>query len=58
MCVFTGDLLLPAVLTGKLLMEAAKVGGSAFVVGLTSAAVAVAENKNPENRRARTKEFN
>jgi len=42
---------MPAVLSAKLFVEAAKVGGSAFTVGLKSAMSSVVENKDPEKRR-------
>jgi hypothetical protein len=46
-----GDVLMPAVLSTKLFFEAAKVGGSAFAVGLKSAVSSVAESQDPEKRR-------
>lgn len=46
-----GDILMPAVLSTKLFFEAAKVGGSAFAVGLKSAVSSVAESQDPEKRR-------
>ena len=46
-----GELIMPAVLSGRLLIEAAKVGSSAFWVGLKSACFAVVSSKNPERRR-------
>ena len=47
----TGDLLAPAILSGKLLLEAAKVGGGAFAVGLQSATTAIIQSQDPERRR-------
>jgi hypothetical protein len=53
-----GDLVMPAVLSAKLMFEAAKVGGSAAVIGIKSAAVALAQSHDPENRRrARRRSF-
>lgn len=53
-----GDLVMPAVLGAKLMFEAAKVGGSAAVVGIKSAAVALAQSHDPESRRrARRRSF-
>jgi len=46
-----GELIMPAVLSGRLLLEAAKVGSSAFIIGLKSACFAVVKSKNPERRR-------
>ena len=42
---------MPAVLSAKLFLEAAKVGGGAFSVGMKAALTQVAENQNPEKRR-------
>ena len=47
----TGDLLAPAILSGKLLFEAAKVGGGAFAIGLQSATTAIIQSQDPERRR-------
>jgi len=53
-----GELLMPVMLSTKLLLEAAKLGGSAFAVGLKSAAATVAESQGPEKRRrARRQSF-
>ena len=46
-----GDILAPAILSSKLLLEAGKIGGGAVAVGLKSAMVSVIENSNPEKRR-------
>ena len=46
-----GDVLMPAVLSAKLLVEAGKVGGSAFAVGMKSAVANVVENQDPMNKR-------
>lgn len=42
---------MPAVLSAKLLVEAAKVGGSAFAIGMKTAVTAVVESQGPEKRR-------
>jgi hypothetical protein len=53
-----GDLIMPAVLGAKLMFEATKVGGSAAIVAMKSAAVTLAQTHDPENRRrARRRSF-
>lgn len=46
-----GGLVMPAVLSAKLMLEAAKIGGSAALVGIKSAGFALAQSQNPENKR-------
>ena len=45
-----GDLIMPVLSSSRLFFKAAKVGGSATLVGLKSATVALVENQNPERR--------
>jgi hypothetical protein len=46
-----GDLLMPALLSAKLFLQATTVGSGAVIVGVKSAAAAVVESQNPRRRR-------
>mmetsp|Transcript_477 Transcript_477/g.671 ORF Transcript_477/g.671 Transcript_477/m.671 type:complete len:552 (-) Transcript_477:21-1676(-) len=46
-----GDILAPALLSSRLLLEAGKLGGGALAVGVKSAVVSVMANSDPEKRR-------
>jgi len=54
-----GDLLMPALLSAKLFLQATTVGSGAVIVGVKSAAAAVVESQNPRRRRKarRTRTF-
>jgi hypothetical protein len=46
----TGTVLMPAMLSAKLFVEAAKVGGFAFTAGLKSAVTSLPERKRTSER--------